>query len=693
MSIAFFDNNRVGEANIGSFASYELNDGWRFVDAPKYETFSLPRAVSRDEAGENNEVVIVNTIPDYVQDGMHLMARSSMEDVLIYVDGELRSEYSSDSSPILSHYIPSAYVLAPLYDKDAGKEISILIRFKTGMVINEISLGHGNNTWFAVINKALWVNFITAAVLMTGTIMYLAALFLRRYFKVSAARYLGLLNVNVSLWIISESLLRQLFFRRPSLSEYFSYFLCELIGAIACMFFDEVQHRVYHKRYLLAESIVLLQILVNIVLYATGLVELYNSMWISHAWLLVCALVGLINIANDFLTKRVLKYHITMLGMILFIFFSLIELIGFYINKYHVFGTEISIALLVLMACTVIQTFYDEYKKYEQRAKSQTLMTITTIETIAGAIDAKDEYTGGHSERVGIYAERLAREIAGDYGLTEEDVLRIHYIGLVHDIGKIGVADNVLNKSGRLTDEEYTLMKQHTEIGYEMMTSLGEGIKDLLAGIRHHHERYDGKGYPDRLSGTDIPLVARILALADSYDAMTSNRVYRLRLGSVEARNEIERCAGAQFDPALAEIFVNLIDKGEIIPHTMEGSAVDKDGRLRNSAILEKRLVTDLMEDVEVIDPSHVRMLCYVMKLMERKGMDYDIVFVETESDMEDLRKTIKEKAGIHDVTILYTKERYIVALFDRDEEETNEFIKTLKSAYPKAKIETLAVT
>ena len=137
----------------------------------------------------------------------------------------------------------------------------------------------------------------------------------------------------------------------------------------------------------------------------------------------------------------------------------------------------------------------------------------------------------------------LARAMADDYGFTEEDILRIHYIGTLHDIGKIGVPDPILNKAGKLTDDEYTLMKKHVDIGAELMKGIGKGVDGLLDGILYHHERYDGKGYSSGLAGQDIPLIARIICLADCYDAMTMGEKRRRALANAMSERPI--CARA----------------------------------------------------------------------------------------------------------------------------------------------------
>ena len=190
----------------------------------------------------------------------------------------------------------------------------------------------------------------------------------------------------------------------------------------------------------------------------------------------------------------------------------------------------------------------------EQRKLSQRLFEqIATV--LANAIDAKDEYTRGHSRRVAEYSEKIAREM----GKNDDECKKVYYTALLHDVGKIGIADSIITKNGRLTDEEYEAIKQHSVIGNQILSS----IKDypfLAVGAHHHHERYDGKGYPDHLKGEDIPEIARIISVADAYDAMTSNRSYRAAIPQQIVREEIVKNAGTQFDPNMAKIMQYLID-------------------------------------------------------------------------------------------------------------------------------------
>jgi putative nucleotidyltransferase with HDIG domain len=187
----------------------------------------------------------------------------------------------------------------------------------------------------------------------------------------------------------------------------------------------------------------------------------------------------------------------------------------------------------------------------------------STVRTLVAAVEAKDSYTRGHSERVTAYAMTLGEIL----GLAEEkmDVLRLS--SLLHDIGKIGVPESVLNKPGKLTDEEWLVIRRHPEVGATIVKNIkGQDIDFIATIIRHHHERFDGKGYPDGLSGEEIPMLARVLAVADSYDAMTSKRSYRGSLSKKQVVSELSQGRGTQFDNSAAEAMLELVESGRVAP-------------------------------------------------------------------------------------------------------------------------------
>lgn len=175
------------------------------------------------------------------------------------------------------------------------------------------------------------------------------------------------------------------------------------------------------------------------------------------------------------------------------------------------------------------------------------------VEALTAALDAKHPYTGGHSDRVA----NISTWIAGEMGVNTRVQNFVHVAAHLHDIGKIGVPDSVLLKKGRLTVEEFEVIKTHPETGFEILHKV-KILRPIAHAVRYHHERWDGSGYPGRLAGERIPLASRIIAVADAYDAMTSTRPYRPSLTHEEAVAELKRCSGSQFDPGVIDVIIGL---------------------------------------------------------------------------------------------------------------------------------------
>lgn len=215
------------------------------------------------------------------------------------------------------------------------------------------------------------------------------------------------------------------------------------------------------------------------------------------------------------------------------------------------------------------------YNRIQAQTSQLERMSLQTIETIANTIDAKDAYTQGHSKRVAEYSIVIAKKL----GMDEETQEKIGNIASLHDVGKIAVPDTVLNKPARLSDEEYELMKTHTTAGAEILKDI-DSIPDIALGAKFHHERYDGKGYPEGLKGEEIPIVARIIGLADAFDAMTSNRIYRPPLTKEAVIEQIELGRGTQFDPKCVDVFIDYAKNLDIYNY-----GEDLDSKQRSSVV------------------------------------------------------------------------------------------------------------
>ena len=241
-------------------------------------------------------------------------------------------------------------------------------------------------------------------------------------------------------------------------------------------------------------------------------------------------------VANNSLLFKELRKHLTV-GLIL----------------------SVLIFLLIVLVCVIsIRMLSKAEKKEKENLEQLQKMNMNIIRALASTIDAKDRYTSGHSQRVADYAVRLAKKL----GKSEEEQQVIFYAGLLHDVGKIRVPVEVINKPGKLTDEEFDQIRIHPVSGYHILRDINDDER-VGYGAKYHHERYDGKGYPNGLEAENIPEVARIIAVADAYDAMASNRSYRSILPQEVVREEIVKGKGTQFDPGVAEAMLEIMAEDE----------------------------------------------------------------------------------------------------------------------------------
>lgn len=216
-------------------------------------------------------------------------------------------------------------------------------------------------------------------------------------------------------------------------------------------------------------------------------------------------------------------------------------------------GPDPSLSSVEIQFLDATADFLSVFHENLSRFNEQQEMFIGTLQALTASIDAKDPYTMGHSQRVGLMASKMAVAL----GLEKTVVEHFRIAGLVHDVGKIGVPEAVLTKPSRLSDDEFELIKLHPNIGHRILNQI-PSLGPVLPGVLWHHERWDGRGYPDGIKGEEIPLIARVLALSDTFDAMSSNRAYRPALSRQRVLEELRKNGGSQFDPKLADLFITL---------------------------------------------------------------------------------------------------------------------------------------
>ena len=293
-----------------------------------------------------------------------------------------------------------------------------------------------------------------------------------------------------------------------------------------------------------------------------------------------------------------------------------------------------------------------------QKKKIQKLL-VQTVTALSEAVDAKDRYTSGHSKRVAQYALLIAARM----GKSKEEQEEIYRAGLLHDVGKIRIPAEIINKPGRLTEEEYNIIKLHPITGYHILRGISDN-RYIAVGAKYHHERYDGKGYPNGLAGEKIPEVARILGVADAYDAMASNRSYRSALPQEVVRAEIEKGKGTQFDPEIADIMLQMIDEDK--EYSMkETDSLHKRILTVDDEAMNNKIITHIMKDepmYEVISAGNGR---EALELLEQQKIDLILLDVKMpEMDGLETLQLIREKYQVPVVLMTGDKSSNISADF-----------------------------
>jgi len=666
-AIGLFGKNTDAEANIGEFDAIKYNEGWTLYQKDVKTEIVLPTEITC----EKGEVIrLENTLPLYVSDGMRIFVRSAMQEARIYVDGELRESYVSDTLGHVGKYIPSAYVVVDLKEQDAGKTIGVELTVRNIGILNEVIIGYGNNAWFSILGRNILVTVATIIAIIVGILAIAIYMILRKTIKNGRAiLYLGQSMVLIGLWVLSESEIRQLLFQRPSYSVFFAYMLIELITGFVAFYFDEIQKRKYSKAYTLIEILVFGQAVINIILHITGIAEFNTTLVFSHVWMVIGILFAVFTVLYDIKTKRIKEYLISAWGMLLFLIFGMSEIIGYYYRGNYRIGAYMCVGLVLLLVVTIAQVLSDEMQKIrsnlemerfqvelERKVEEQTVelrlqqektnkMYVRTIMALSDAVDAKDRYTSGHSKRVAKYA----RMIAVRMGKSKEEQEKIYQAGLLHDIGKIRVPAEIINKPGKLTDEEYNVIKIHPVTGYRILESISDDGFIAIA-TKFHHERYDGKGYPNGLVGERIPEVARILGVADAYDAMASNRSYRDALPQSIVREEIEKGKGTQFDPYIADIMLQMMD--EDTEYTMKQTdSMHRRILTVDDEAMNNKIIAHIMRDEPMYEIVSVTSGQDALDIL--KEQDFDLILLDVRMPDMDGLETLKRIRENHQIPVI----------------------------------------
>ena len=545
-------------------AKTDYIEHWTVIDQ-NGKTFETGRTYN-DERAYHEDFIIVSRLPSAIWHDSVLcfMNRSN---VRVYINGELRKDFDRiRDTGIPGGSMKEFYITVPLSTSDAGVELKIE-RSKTDwnpVVCPETFITSSEGMYDYMIGK-YGLSFTMAVILFVAAIIATIIGIVLRILKQHTIDMLyGALGIlNVACWLISVSQLTPFVLRVYYVDGIMGFLFSMMMPFALLIYINSIQK----GRYRVCHTALFIISAVSFILWTTlhfAEIQSFQSSLVyidSELGLVVfCVLITLI---LDLKNRHVREYPYAAIGFLVFLIMCIIE-----INMLIFFPEQsnelpILIGLLFLLTFVVIQQIYDIKKvrlhlesEIQKKNIENEQLLIHIVETLAGTIDAKDTYTNGHSSRVADYAKEIARRC----GYSESELNDIYMMGLLHDIGKIGIPDAVINKPGKLTDEEYNIIKKHPIMGSKILDNIKEK-PELSTGARWHHEKYGGDGYPDGIKGSDIPEQARIIAVADAYDAMTSYRSYRDPLPQNKVRQEIENGSGTQFDPRFASIMLEMINE------------------------------------------------------------------------------------------------------------------------------------
>ena len=339
--------------------------------------------------------------------------------------------------------------------------------------------------------------------------------------------------------------------------------------------------------------------------------------WTAHIimgiYLVVLIVVTFVKINKDNSFERIIVLEIV--GILV-----IATLAESFFSNYWVLRVAITSALIFYFMYFQSRVFKDELiSKHIQQNELTEKFSLQIITALASTVDAKDSYTNGHSQRVAIYAREISRRM----GKSKEFQREIYYMGLLHDIGKIGIPDSIINKTGKLTDEEFAAIKAHPVIGADVLIRITT-MPNLYVGALWHHERYDGRGYPDGLKGDDIPIYARIIAVADTYDAMTSQRSYRNAMSQQKVIDELERSKRTQLDPYIANIMLEMIS--EDVNYEMSEIKPDREPVHEKAANIKKpAVIEEVKSSSQITAPSAYEAEAIARAFSLQKEMETEI--------------------------------------------------------------------
>lgn len=686
------------DRNPKNLSAEQLND-FLLEDS---ENIEIPYNIDGYSKGE--EVKIFTTLKNYSDDYNMLMIWSNGQSVEVKVEGETIYNFNIDECKGVGIDAPYLYLFAQLPYNCSGKQLEIIYTSKLdgdAGAIGEVYIGEKASL---IINKVKDYQFeviLAIFVFLLGLISLVVSLALYIVTKLDVSIfYLGLSVIIISFWILANCQIRQFIFPNVSIIRDCAFLILPLMPLSFGLYLDRIQKRRYHKMYFVIEIVSIIDFVVLAVcdfLHIAALSEMYIGSMILIAAIIISFIIGLI---IDIVNNKFKQYKLAAIGLFIFGIAAIIQL-SLYVFLKQLVGTGVitAIGLILLVVFSLFNSVkiigrIDDEK--EDAVEKVELMSKDALQALAKTVDAKDRYTAGHSQRVAEYSCLIAKEL----GWNKKQIEELRFQGLMHDIGKIAIPDTVLNKPGKLSDIEFHIIQSHAAAGGDILKNV-TALPGVDVAARNHHERYDGVGYPDRLRGNEIPINARIIGIADAYDAMNSDRVYRKALPFDVIRKEILNGKGTQFDPYLVDVFIKMLDDGKVKTLNKEKAFIDRkidegfDSIAFSSdvdVILEEMKEKGEYEGALIVEiEQFTKLLEYMANLEERYNHSFELVVIslkardehminyeQTKKAAECMEIAIKKSIRNVDICTKYSECQFLAILFEADSESIYDIVQRI---------------
>lgn len=660
---------------------------------------------SKDLIG-HKDVTITTKLNEVPSEYDSMLVWSKGQKVEVFFNDKLWYVYNPDEADTFGADSTYLYLFLPLPNDASYANVTIkysALLERDGGKIGDVLIGDQTACLLYVVKMNQLELFFGMFVLLLAIIALIISTVLHFYTKREVdLYYLACAVFVMAFWIVANCRARQFVFPNASVIRDCAFLVLPLMPISFSIYLDRIQKERYHIVYFIIEVLSFINLIVISILNYTYVAGFSSTRAVSLILIIATILFLVVTICYDIFKRKDKSYEIVAIGIGILALCGVIQIVMDQILMLSVIsGTFMSMGLIILVICGLLQAVKKISKMDDDRVEAieqVESLSRSAMEALAKTVDAKDRYTSGHSMRVAGVACLIAREL----GWSEGQIFELRFQGMMHDIGKIGVPDTVLNKPGKLSGIEFELIQAHTTVGSDILKNV-TSIPGVEPAARHHHERYDGNGYPDHLAGENIPLNARIIGIADAYDAMNSDRIYRKALPKSKIREELIKGKGTQFDPKLIDIFIRLLDEDRVDVFEDDDSFVDRSSKEYDSTEFAAELKDNIdevldnhdLEEVERVKLGEVtnvlrqlreeysdNFMVIVFSIRPKEGYKVTKAYMEKALDSIDIaiHKSIREE----DIAIQYSKTQVLTVLFEVNPNSINFIVQRILLDYYK---------